>query len=322
MNVPRMTEVTLTWKFGGYNTDIYESNPEPPVVADIEDENRPAVIQQVQAVLAGSEGKMVAEIAREPMVGEVENQVRARLMRLISSGMFSSAGELGGKRDLFTPELLFRPRNGVNFTETAQLLFQAMMMELLSARYSSALLPVPQVTNRDFWLIGESRVPFGAALAMDHYLDGMFRKIREAYVTQGNDAANRVLLKARRLLEKQTPETDIPGAELLFGWRDRHSDGSSMIGPEFCCTLFIDGWWVIKSKSGGHRSQELNIIRDKAKKVIQKLAYYGLTETRFINGLRIRYTTRERVACNRLEDRDLLLVFLGTLARAGIRVVA
>jgi hypothetical protein len=280
------------------------------------------MIQQVQAILAGSEGLMIPQIAREPMLGKVEDQVSSRLLGLVSSGLFSGTAEWGGKRDLFSPKLRLKPRNGVHFTETAQLLFEAMMVDLLGANYSKQSMPVPQVTNRDLWLIGEYRIPFGAAMAMDRYYDGKFSQACKAYTTEGVEAANRILLAGQRLLARQKPENNIKGAELLIGSRNQYSNGVKMDGTEYCFTLFIDGWWVIKTKGGSHSSQLRSFIRDHALEVVRELKKHGLSTAKLVNGYRIRHTNKERVQCQQIRNEQALLVlFLETLAQGGIKVI-
>jgi hypothetical protein len=322
MNIPRTTEVTLTWQFGGYNADIYEPNPKPVAVTGIEDDNMPAMIQQVQAILSGSEGLMIPQIAREPMLGKVEDQVSSRLLSLVSAGLFSGTAEWGGKRDLFSPKLRLKPRNGVHFTDTAQLLFEAMMVELLGTNYNKRSMPVPQVRNRDLWLMGDYRIPVGAAMAMDRYYDDIFSKACKAYTAKGVESANRILLSGRRLLANQTRETTFDGAELLVGCRRKYSNGEPMDDVEYCFTLFIDGWPVIKTKGGSHASQLRTFIRDHSVAVLWELQKYGLSTTRLVNGYRIRHTNRERVQCQQLgNEQGLLSLFLETLTRVGIGVM-
>jgi hypothetical protein len=172
MKIPRLSEVTMVWQFGGYNDEFYRPNPDP---FEFKEETpfypHRVALTRVKAVLYGQEGKLEFEFKvptiRHGDIGYdevrcfVHGKYRLLADKLVLPG---KRYEMDSQQENFRRyTFAFHPQPGEPFTGTAVSGFNQGLAILFPSENKTRL-PVPSVLSKSYWQLGEERVPFGMLL--------------------------------------------------------------------------------------------------------------------------------------------------------------
>jgi hypothetical protein len=329
MDVPRIAEVTMTWQFGGWSKEHLQQNPDPPVFQDEDSPNPNAfVLSRVAAVLCGRKGEFEFDCRapdgatdyRNEGSRRVEDLFRERISPLyhlpIPGFQWSRSSLEGDVRRFF---FLFGPEPGKPLADAAFSGFTQAVGSLFPSE-NPVRLPIPTTVSRHFWMLGEERVSSDAALALDRYMDGGFRKVRQTYKAEGQKAAYRLYRRLYRTLRNDTrrdrPLGDFAGAEILVGKSDTDDLGRPMGYWEFRVDLIVDGFEVGWPRWMDSHVPAAEMIAHETRWCADEMDAFGIDTYKLTQGIRTRGEVPERVSCARLDD-DELRAFTGEMLKRG-----
>ena len=314
--IRRMNEVTMRWQFGGHNEELCSRNPLPlPVVND----TSASTIEKCVAVLCGKVGNLTFEFKRGRMESlNYGTEIKKRLgdgPQLVPATGSYTRGEFFGLN--FVTQVV----PGEAFTVSVGRLF-AQSIDILCGIDSKRALPIPIVSSKTFWELGDTRIPAGVAIALDLYMDCGFRKICETEARDGLASALRLHHRLLRTMRGDNRATEREGIEILLGKRDKYYDGEKMgMGDEqLCMTIALDGFNMAIPKSSlrgfgfqGSESDRAQYNRSSLHRAVEGcmeiMRKYGVYTYTLIEGVRTRHTTSARVSCEKLDSSDRQFFF-------------
>lgn len=293
----------MVWRFGGYNPELHKTEIDPPMAVYI-DEN--IFFRGAAAVLYGQTGRIQLELIvpsnfHQIGLGRKIHQKMEILLaeQLFPKSVFEECVEANGSGYNVVYSMNFSPRSGESFTRTAFRGFLEILNRLTNSKFSEQP-PVPIVNSETFWQVGEDRISFGIAAALDQYLDGGFREIQKAYAKDGAPAASRLYLRLRHQLrnsdDRDKTMLDIEGAEILLGCEDRNSEN----GPFFHYALCVDGY-----DEGSGSGTSFDSILEHAAHCVKQMNKYGIRHFTLSNGFHFGKPGRGRVQCEVLTRHEL-----------------
>lgn len=331
MDVPRFAEVTMTWQFGGYSEEHRQKNPDPPV---FQDENSPEpnafVLSRVAAVLRGQKGRFEFE-CRAPQgtgsLGKLSSRRAEDLLQKKISPIYHlplpgfRSDQCHSDGDFRRFFCLFGPEPGKPLADTAFSGF-VQAVGLLFPSETPVKLPIPTTVSRHFWMLGKERVSSDAALALDKYMDGGFRKVRQTYNAEGQKAAYRLYRRLYRTLRnderRDRPLGGFAGAEILTGKSDTDDFGRPMGHWELRVELLVDGFAVDWPRWIDSHVPAAEMIAHETQWCADELDEFGLDTYQLTQGAMTRGEVPERLSCSRLDD-DELSVFTAEMLKRGCR---
>ena len=160
-------------------------------------------------------------------------------------------------------------------------------------------MPIPSVSCKTFWQIGNNKVPFGVAIALDVYKNGAFKKIQKVQRTDGIEAACRLYEQFYRELSNDDILSDIKGAEILVG---RHiSSFSYRDSSAYYWTLIIDGYPHRRGNSFG--AVKADGWKDIAEDFSSAMRECGIRGYKLVNGIRLE--NKKRITESKLTPSEL-----------------
>lgn len=312
--IPRIQEVVMRWRFGDYNREVLRREPNPPIVAGLESPELQTTLTSAVATLGGKAGEIefIFFTPKEEHGFFVRNELSDLMHRMVEGWAMSDV-RLGivveSKHGYFSFSLKFPSKPGEAFTATANRFFVETLRRYLRPE-SLINLPIPQVVSRTVWRIGEEKVPFGAALALDAHMDGAFRRIRRVYRERGEVAAGelcrRLLIALRSKECSSLVFSETEGAEVLIG--------GSML-RWISLSLLVDGYSRHSVKFGS-----ASCLSEQAKQVARILKAFRLKECVIFSGQCLDFAEGKRTACEELEQGPFEL-FVEALKMEGIEVI-
>lgn len=202
--IPRVQQVAMSWLFGDYNNEVYRNEPVPPAITGLGSPELLTILTKVTAMLGGKEGEIEFSFTVPANKHKffAEDELRARMYQAVDDQLLPNIRVglvVTSKQGDFSFSFKFSPQSGEPFTATAARGFVEVAKRLLGPE-SLKILPIPQVSSRTFWRIGEEKLSFGVAVALDIYMDGGFRRIQRVFEAEGAVAAGRLCHRLCRAL--------------------------------------------------------------------------------------------------------------------------